>query len=154
MKKNILFCEGFTLIETVLYTSLFSVLMSVAVISGYSLVLGGNEIEQNVFVMQEQRFINHRLNLFVNLANEILLPVQAQSGDILEIKLFDGRVCSFSLGNMQTWCETEDPVVLVGQLVSVSEAQFTNYPATILSPAYIRATYRLNGSLVESDYYY
>ncbi len=154
MKKNMQFIQGFTLIETVMYTALFSTLMSVAVISGYSLVLGGNQIEQNFIVMQEQRFINYRLNLFVDSADEILLPVQAQSDDILEIKLFDGRVCIFSLGNMQTWCETEEPVVLVGQLVSVSEAQFTNYSATILSPGYIRATYRLNGRLVESDYYY
>lgn len=154
MNKNILSPEGFTLIETVLYTSLFSILMSVAVISGYSLVLGGNEIEKNFIVMQERGFINRRLNLFIDSAQEIILPSQLESGEILKIKLLDGSICSFNLGNMQTWCGTEEPVPLVGGVFGVSEAQFTNNPRTILSPGYIRTSYRLNGKLIELDYYY
>jgi hypothetical protein len=154
MKKNILSDEGFTLIEMVLYTSLFSVLMSVAVISGYSLVLGGNEIEKNFIVMQEQGFINHRINLFIDSAQQIISPSQSESGEILEIKLLDGSVCSFNLGNMHTWCGTEESTPLVGMAVGISEAHFTNNPETILSPGYIQASYRLNGRLIELDYYY
>ncbi len=154
MKKNIQFIQGFTLIETVLYTALFSILMSVAVVSGYSLVLGGSKVEQSFLDMDEQRFINSKLNLLVNSTRQVLLPAPSQSGNILKAELFDGRVCSFDLLNMLTWCGNDEPELLVGASFKILETEFANQPATSLSPRHIRASYRLNGQLVELDYFY
>lgn len=54
--------SGFTLLETMIYISLFGLLMSGALVSVFSLIDGGNRNKSAIAIQEEGTFLNRKIN--------------------------------------------------------------------------------------------
>jgi prepilin-type N-terminal cleavage/methylation domain-containing protein len=54
--------RGFTLLETLIYIALFSILMSGAMVASYNLLEGGGRNEKAIGIQEEGTFINRKIN--------------------------------------------------------------------------------------------
>jgi prepilin-type N-terminal cleavage/methylation domain-containing protein len=127
--------RGFTLMETMIYIALFSVLIGGAVVSAYHVLQGGNRNQEAVEVQQEGTFINRKVNWEIAKADSAQIVSGAlvlQPGNVV-IKESSGRITLARAGG------TEYP--LNAEPLTISGTTFTVIPGTGGSPTSVRMNY-------------
>lgn len=66
--------KGFTLLETIIYLALFSVLMSVAITAVYTLLQSGTQNLTAISIQEEGMFINRKLSWALSNATTVVTP--------------------------------------------------------------------------------
>jgi hypothetical protein len=131
--------KGFTLIETLIYISLFGLLLGGAVVSTYQMLDGGERMRQSVAVQQEGDFLLRKLNWEVGQADSARIENGAlilQPGTIVFSEL-DGRM-AVSRGGEDALPVTAAALVLAGTHFEVTS------PGSV--PARVSAAFDIDGT--------
>lgn len=140
MKQN-----GFTLIETIVYIALFSILMTSTLITVYEL-LSSVEINKTALIIQtEGTFINSKLRWAITGASAVTSP----STDRLTVTpathiLFSQFIFYIDSGILYLKRDANPPEALTSADMVVSNFLVTITPATAVLPEYIQIKYQLN----------
>lgn len=88
MKKNT--NKGFTLIETIIYIALFSLLMGVAFSTAFHLIDGSYDLSTKNTIQEEGNFVMRKLSYTLTGIETITTPVSGSSSTLV-IKKYDGN---------------------------------------------------------------
>src|SRR6185369_4359810 len=108
MKKR-----GFTLIETIVYLALFSILMFGIISSVYVLFENGDRNETKAMLQEEKAYLVGKINWAMSGAQTVVTPGANRSGPSLNVVKYDGTPVTITLsGNNMTFATTSGAVVL------------------------------------------
>ncbi len=91
--------RGFTLIETLVYLAIFSVLISSVVMAAYLLLQSGGKVQTQAMVIQEEQFVMATIMRHVGDANSISVPAAGTIGTALTLRSFGGTIHTISLSD-------------------------------------------------------
>lgn len=137
--------RGFTLLETLIYIALFSVLMTGALITVYELLLSSEYNRMHISIQEEGTFIQRKLNWAFKGATDVSLlnahtiiitrpDLHSQSPLIIR---FDDTTVYFKRG-------THDEVVLTGKEFAVTDVVMSISPSLGNIPPQVRISYKVN----------
>lgn len=147
MKKTCSPRRGFTLIETIIYIGLFSVLLGTAFITAYHIIDGSRGLSARTVVQSEGNFVIRKINWALIGAETITIPssssttnlrVTKYDGTKIEICL-DGNKIKMHQGTFSS-CDDANYIALTTDNVEVSHFEFELIPATGSGPKGIKST--------------
>ena len=119
--------KGFTLIETIIYLALFSVLMTGALVAAYNLMEGGKRMQTRAMLQEEGHFLLGKIEWSMFGASSIDEPGANAFGTTLRVTKFDGTTVTFDyVGNALRIDTGAGPQALVGPEVQVSRLLFAH----------------------------
>src|SRR3989344_7974807 len=134
--------RGFTLVETLIYIALFSLIFSGALLAVYELLAGSQKNTQKVIIEEEANFLLRKIEWALTGADEILEPVEGENGRALLIDRADEKVGFVLVGdNLAISRDAGSPVPLNNERVGVSVLTFEHLPATGEKPAAVRTSF-------------
>ena len=68
---NAKFYKGFSLIETIIYIGLFSVIMTGAFVAAYELLVAGNDLNSKTEIQNEEDFVLHKIDWAMSNIKEV-----------------------------------------------------------------------------------
>ncbi len=83
--------KGFTLIETIIYLALFSILFNGVLMSAYTFIISAEQISAQVTSENESAFIVRKINTLLASANTIIKPTPDTTGDTLIFSTYAGN---------------------------------------------------------------
>ena len=122
--------NGFTLVEVIVYTALFALLMTGFV--GFSLSVTGlyskaKSIEE---VLSSTRQIERVINYYIkNRSDEVTSPLLSQTSSSLGVNVRDGSSGIFYLdnGRLMLQINSNDPLTITSNEVVIRDLSFSNY---------------------------
>lgn len=139
--------KGFTLIETIIYIGLFSLLLGTAFIAAYHIIDGSRELSRITIVQSEGNFVIRKINWALIGAKTINIPtssiatnlrVTKYDGTKIEICL-DGNKIKMHEGTFRS-CDDSEYITLTTDNISMSSLLFELIPSVGSGPAGIKAT--------------
>ncbi len=152
--------KGFTLIETVIYIGLFTILMGTGFIAVYNLIEGSNRLNTRAVTAEEGNFVLRKINwaltgISVSTA-DITSPSTALpylTNNTLTIKRWYGSQkipVTIQYNSVSKSIEMSENgtalIPITTPNVTVTLLQFKYLPPTSTSPAGIKATMTINGT--------
>lgn len=95
MRKN--FSSGFTLIETLVYLALFTLIIGGFVMASYALFESAGRNQSKAMLQDEENFIMGKILFSLESAKTINVPVAGASGSSLSITKYDNMQAQFCL---------------------------------------------------------
>lgn len=147
--------SGFTLIETIIYIALFTLLVSSAFVTAYQLIQGTDILNKKSANQEEVNFVLRKINWVLNGVATINNPSSGYSNS-LTVTRYDSTVLDFRLNAGKI--ELKDGVSgsfvpLTTDNVKVTTLQFQYVPAVGTSPAGIIASTTINGFVATTTKY-
>lgn len=139
--------KGFTLIETIIYIGLFSLLLGTAFIAAYHIIDGSRELSARTVVQSEGNFVIRKINWALIGAETITIPSSSPTTN-LRVTKYDGTKIEICMdGNkIKTHqgafgsCDDANYVALTTNNVTVSTLEFKLIPAIGSGPKGIKST--------------
>ncbi len=147
--------KGFTLMESVIYIALFSIIITGTIVSAYELLRGSSAIDKKIVIQSEGNFVIRKIESALNGAQSIVLP-SSGSGSVLRVIKSDGaqsdiqingNFVEFRDGALNSFLPITTPNVILESLV------FEKLEESGASPAGIKAVLTLNGTTFETTRY-
>jgi type II secretory pathway pseudopilin PulG len=98
LKKN----SGFTLIETLVYMTLFVILMGGAVISAFNMFQSSGKNQTKIMIQEEGNFLLAKINWSLSGIQSISFPASGSSGSLLSVTKSDTNIGSVDISNIGT----------------------------------------------------
>ncbi len=89
--------KGFTMIETLIYLAIFSMVITGVVASAYILLESSGKVQTKAMILQEEQFMLGTVERLVGDAASVSAPTAGSSGTTLSILTFGGAAYSFTL---------------------------------------------------------
>ena len=83
--NNIKSDKGFTLMETLVYLALFSLLFGGAIVSAYNMFEGFSRGQTHIMMQEEGNFLIGKINWAISGAKSIEIPATGSNGDTLSV---------------------------------------------------------------------
>lgn len=139
--------KGFTLIETIIYIGLFSLLLGTAFIAAYHIIDGSRELSARTVVQSEGNFVIRKINWALIGAETITIPSSSPTTN-LRVTKYDGTKIEICLDvnkikiHQGTFgsCDDTNYVALTTDNVTVSTLEFKLIPAIGSGPKGIKST--------------
>ena len=146
---------GFTLIEALIYSALFSLMMVGMLGAVYMVLQGANQSEARLLVDDEANFVLRKINWALTGVSSINTPVTGSIGSNLNITKTDASTVRFSLNNenIEIYSGTGTYVPLDTANVTAASLSFEHIPASGDKPAAIKAVFYLTGVFYEITKY-
>ncbi len=139
--------KGFTLIETIVYLALFSILMTGIIASVYALMESGDRNQTKAMLQEEKEYLLGKLNWALSGAQTVSTPVAGFSGTSLNIVKYDGTPVTLSrVGTKMTFKTTGAPVDLNNDSVMVTNLVFIHTYAGGANPESVEAGFTLTAT--------
>ena len=149
MKKN----SGLTLVETLIYAALISVVIGLLVVVAFQVIDGNSNLSELIFLEEEANFILRKMSWAISGASSINSPSSGQfSTSTLSIDKFEIEAGSnpivFSVSTGTIWLKrgSNSSIPLNSAFVTIENATFTHIAATGTSPAGITAELNLRNT--------
>ncbi|MEK7536067.1 MAG: type II secretion system protein [Patescibacteria group bacterium] len=84
--------SGFTLIETMIYLALFSIIIGGSMITAYSIIENSDKTQAQVVLQEEANFMLRKLDWAITGSSSITLPMVGSSGTGLELTKSIGTI--------------------------------------------------------------
>ena len=84
--------NGFTLIETMIYIALFSVIIGSALIAVYGIIQNTDKTQAKIIFEGEASFVLQKINYAITGTNMILLPLLGENGIALTLSKSTGNI--------------------------------------------------------------
>lgn len=151
--------RGFTLLETILYIGLFSLLLTSALTVMWQLVRSMDDTTKHSTIIEEGNFVLRKINRALTNTTFIAQPslatpttttfVLTQTGSSKPITI------RFNAASSSVEMQENDRVFepLTTSNVSVGELMFTYEPAVGAAPPGIKAAVTINGILFETEHF-
>lgn len=139
--------HGFTLLETIIYIALFSMLMTGVLVTVYELIDSGTHNRMAVAIQEEGTFVNRKLSWALSGATAVSTPdpqtlIITHPSDIgypLEIKITE------SAGQMQLSRDGAALIPLTSSEFTIENTAFSVVPASTGLPTGVAVTYDIEG---------
>ena len=119
--------KGFTLIETIIYLALFSVLMTGALVAAYNLLEGEQRMQTRAMVQEEGNFILGKFERTMLGASSIDEPIANTTGTTLRVTKSDGGTVTLERRGTSVRIDTgSGPQPLTGEDVRVMNMLFSH----------------------------
>ena len=147
---------GFTLIEALIYSALFSLMMVGMLGAVYMVLQGANQSEARLLVDDEANFVLRKINWALTGVSSINTPVAGSIGSNLNITKTDVGTVRFRLDNENIEIDSGAGAYVALDTVNVAASSLSFQhipPASSDQPAAVRATFYLNGVFYEITKY-
>ena len=147
--------RGFTLIETIIYIALFSILVGSGFVTAYSLMEGSSVLNQKTINQEEANFVLRKINWVLNGVATINTPASGYASN-LKITKYDGTVLEVRLntGKIELKEGTGGTFLpITTDNVKVTSLQFQYVPPVGTAPAGIIASTTVNGFVATTTKY-
>lgn len=137
--------SGFTLIETIIYIALLSIIMSGALITSYQLIDGASTLDSKATTQEEGNFVLRKINWALTGAQVIATPI-AGCNSALAVSKYDGTSIAIRLSSGKV--EISESGVGGAYLPITTENASTTclkFQLIGLNPVGITATTTING---------
>ena len=143
--------KGFTLIETILYIALLSLITSGALLATYQLLEGNQKNLIELTIQSEADFLLRKIEWILSGSQSVVLPREGESGPELVVRGEAGPV-SFTLSGADLVMSRDggQAVPLNSQNVSVTDLVFEHLEASDGKPAGIRTVFKVGGRVFET----
>ncbi len=136
---------GFTLLEVLLYIALSSIVVSVGLRMGYSLIETGYALEEQALVAMETQFITYKVNDALQRAQGVFIPTEIGSSDAITLQDQNGQSLTIALQEQALFVSrngTMEP--LSSDATLIDQFLVTRYRENQLTVTHI--TLRINSS--------
>ncbi len=163
---------GFTLLETIIYVGLFSLIFTGILVSVFPLMTGAERLSRNVATESEAAFIlakiDHALSDSINSVNgQVTSPAAGTTGSTLTLTNAGIEVYRFETTTTSSYCSVPlicrvltlskasgDAIPLNAQRVQVKDFSVTHVGPTGGKPRYLDISFTVNGTPVGPVRYY
>ncbi len=141
---------GFTLIETIIYIGLLSIILSGTLVAGYYIIDGSEHIKQKIAIDAEANFILRKIDWALTGISAINSPAAGTAGASLSVtKLGLGNLdFDISTGNLRL-----NATPLNSSSVTISNLSFEHIAEVGKKPAAVKASFEVNGRTFETTKY-
>jgi prepilin-type N-terminal cleavage/methylation domain-containing protein len=87
--------KGFTLIETIIYLALFSILFTGVLVSAYSFFRGAEILSRDIVRENEVAFVTRKIAVLLNSADTLIVPAVGTASSTLQFSTYDGLTHTF-----------------------------------------------------------
>lgn len=169
--KSYLTTAGFTLLETIIYLALFSLLFTGIFISIYPIFTGAEQLTKNIAADGEAAFIFSKINYALNntitsSAGVVTIPAAGSTDDELILSINGTEKFHFTADTSGAFCAA--PLVcqqlllsknggtalpLNASRVSITDFSVTHVAPTGNSPRYLDISFKANGDTASARYF-
>ncbi len=154
--------NGFTLIETLIYIALFSILMSGAVVTSYALIESTGKIDTKSTVEEEGSFVLKKIDWAMSDTSSIstiITPASGSYGSSLSLNRGDGNKVEIKINSANKTIEIREGgigsfIPITTNNVNVSALNFYHIPAIGNSREGIEASTTINGTVFYTKKYF
>ena len=140
---------GFTLIETIIYAALFSVIIGLTVGAVYQIIEGSEDLQKNIIADAEAHFLTRKVEWALTGVSIINSPASGLAGASLSLDKVgyaqNPVVFDLDSNNLRVKKGLANPVILNSGNVAISDLQFEHLAAGLYRPAAIRVSFKVNG---------
>lgn len=138
--------RGFTLIETLIYLALFSMLFTGILLSSYGFFTSVEHVSSLVVGENEAAFVIYKINAILNASRSIAEPTT--HGDVLRVTTTDSDVYIIRNveGAITLQKNSASPVLLTAERVTFSNFSATNTPKNAGLPHHLEYTFSVDGT--------
>ncbi|MFM2381986.1 MAG: hypothetical protein RLZZ76_753 [Candidatus Parcubacteria bacterium] len=142
--------QGFTLLETIIYLALFSILLTGVLISSYSFFRGAERMTLYVLQDNEAAFVIRKIGTQLNSASAITVPSSGAASSSIRFSTYDGSEHTFAAvdGSIAYATATGPFLPLNAERVKVSAFSATHTAPTSLSPRFLEYSFVIDGEVV------
>ena len=151
--KRLSYNSGFTLIETLIYAALVSVVIGMILMVTFQIVSGSRGLNEKIFMEDEASFLLRKIEWATAGASAINSPISGQSSsDTLSVDKFEidptdnPIVFSVSDGDLLMREGTGSEVRLNSPLLTIENATFTHIAATGTAPEGVKVELSVVGA--------
>lgn len=137
--------SGFTLVETIVYAALISIVIGMIVVVAFQVISGNSNLSEKIFLEEEANFLLRKIEWVIGGASSINSPNSGNSSNSsLSVDKFgftageNPVVFNISEGNITIERGSGDPVTLNSAFVKIENATFTHIAASSSTPAGIK----------------
>lgn len=141
---------GFTLLETIIYVALFTLLFTGVLASSYSFFTGAEYISAMVVQENESAFVVQKMTSLLTSANAISQPSSGNTGSVVTFTTYEGAQYTFALDSGAITYGTNGGVAepLTAERTTFSNFTAAHTPATSKLPRYLEYSFIVNGKQV------
>ncbi len=88
---------GFTLLETIIYLALFSILFTGILVSAHSFFRGAEILSRRILSENESAFVVRKIGVHLNSASALSSPTAGGVSSTIRFSTYDGEVHTFSI---------------------------------------------------------
>lgn len=142
--------RGFTLLETVIYLALFSILFTGILVSSHSFFRGAELMSALLVRENETAFVVRKIGTLLNSAKEITSPVSGSASSTLIFSTYDGGEYTFTIKDekMMYASGTNPFIPLTADRVVVTSFTATLSPKIGVSPLFLDYSFAVEGEVV------
>ena len=147
--------SGFTLIEMLIYTALFTIIMTGTLVVAYQIIESGQKVRARVMAEEEANFVLQKIAWAVNSASAIHAPAPGASDAFLSVARAGLSVSDNPLlfdvdsGVMRIRRGSAVPKPISGSEVTISNFTVEHIAPLFGRPAGVRVTFQINGNEYE-----
>ncbi|KKR70308.1 MAG: hypothetical protein UU13_C0008G0004 [Candidatus Nomurabacteria bacterium GW2011_GWB1_40_7] len=141
--------KGFTLIEVIIYTALFSLLIGTAFVSAFQLIDGSGKLSAKTVTEAEGNFVLRKINWALTGVKTITTPSIGTAHNLVVTKYDNNQIDIQLVGTKIEIRESDNGnafIPITTDNVEVSSLDFEYIPASGSGPAGIAATAIMNGT--------
>lgn len=142
--------RGFTLIETIIYLALFSIIIGGVLVSAYQIIQASTQSQENALVQEEVQFLMGKIRWAMTGAETINDPIPGNFGSNLNIDQYSGiNIIFTSSGDVLSIQKTGDPTPssLNSDSVKVENVKFTHIAPIGTKPAALETVFKVTSKL-------
>lgn len=136
--------RGFTLVETVIYIGLLSVIISFVLVVFYQIVGSGNQNRDRIEIDAEANFLMQKMIWALVDAQAINQPTVNTTSSVLSVNKYNysqnSIVFDLSQNNLRISKASSTPVILNNGRVSLSRLIFEHDPQSLNTPESVKVT--------------
>lgn len=148
---------GFTLIETIIYAALLSVIISLVIGAVYQIIEGSDKLQRNITTDAEAHFLMRKIEWALTGVSAINLPASGSIGASLSVDKVNYSqnpvVFDLDSGNVRIKKGTDESVILNSENVTVSDLQFQHLAAGLYRPAAVKTSFNINSKPYSTTIY-
>lgn len=147
-KKDPCLVWGFTLIETLIYAALISIMIGFSLMAVYQIIDSSESLNKKIVIEEEANFLLRKIEWALTGVEIINNPVSGASSSILSVNKinFSANPLIFDLDsdNLRLKKGTGNPIILNNQNVKITNLAFEHLAANENKPAGIKINFDIN----------
>jgi len=147
--KRFMSLTGFSLIETIIYAALFSVVIGLVVGAVYQITQSNEDLARNITTETEAQFLIRKIEWVLNSVSVVNLPTEGLTGNTLSVDRLNYSenpiIFDLDSGDVRIKRGVANPVTLNSSNVLVSSLEFEHLAPMLYRPAAVKISFNVDG---------
>jgi type II secretory pathway pseudopilin PulG len=120
--------NGFTLIETLIYSLLFTLVLGSIIFFVYVVIVSGDKLRNTIELVENAKFMEQKIKWALSGASTINIPTTGNEGSTLSVtKSGTTFIVDYAGGVVRLKSGAGDPIAITNSFVSVSSLSFEHF---------------------------